>query len=168
MVGTGFLMLAGLRLVLISAVNGLVWRLMRASGCCLKERCPAPPTIRSVGASAPRWPDRAPPAHGGRTPPCSSQRAQPRPGGRPDPPVAALGRLGSALSAPDRDAVDGILKAHNAGQVGLGEPLHLWLDAGLSAPQRLPASLQILGQPMSAMRPLERKADRLRLVEQPA
>src|SRR3954454_8657957 len=44
-----------------------------------------------------------------------------------------------------------------SGQVGLGEPLHLLLDAGLSAPQRLPTRLQILRQPMPTMRPLERK-----------
>src|SRR5215207_275823 len=52
------------------------------------------------------------------------------------------------------------LKADHVRQIGLGEPLDLLLNAGSPALQRLPARLQVLRQPMAAMRPLESKADR--------
>src|SRR4051795_3550396 len=61
-----------------------------------------------------------------------------------------------------------LVETHNPPQVGLGEPLDLLLNAGLPAPQRLPTRLQILRQPMPAVRPLQGKADGLRLVQQPA
>jgi len=48
--------------------------------------------------------------------------------------------LQSATPAPE------LVKTHNARQVSLGEPLDLLLKAGLPAPQRLPARLQILRQ----------------------
>src|SRR4051795_13671215 len=61
-----------------------------------------------------------------------------------------------------------LVETHNTRQVGLGEPLDLLLNTGLPAPQRRPTRLQILRQPMPAMRPLQGKADGLRLVQQPA
>ena len=70
--------------------------------------------------------------------------------------------LQSAASAPE------LVQTHHARQVSLREPLDLLLNAGLPAPQRLPTRLQVLRQPVAAMRPLQGKADRLRLVQQPA
>src|SRR5215213_9846912 len=61
-----------------------------------------------------------------------------------------------------------LVEAHYTRQVGLGEPLDVLLNAGLPAPQRLPTRLQILRQLMAAVRPLQGKADGLRLVQQPA
>src|SRR3954452_9582038 len=68
------------------------------------------------------------------------------------------------LAAPAPELVE----TDNTRQVSLGEPLDLLLNAGLAAPQRLPTRLQILRQPMPAVRPLQGKADCLWLVQQPA
>ncbi len=54
-------------------------------------------------------------------------------------------------------------QAHDARQVSLGQPLDLPLEAGLPAPEGFAARLQLLRQPVSAMRPLQREADRLRV-----
>ena len=70
--------------------------------------------------------------------------------------------LQSAAPAPE------LVQTHHARQVSLGEPLNLLLKAALPAPQCLPTRLQILRQPVAAMGPLQGKADRLRLVQQPA
>src|SRR4051812_42685717 len=59
-----------------------------------------------------------------------------------------------------------LVETHNTRQVGLREPLDLLLNTGLPAPQRLPTRLQILRQPMPAVRPPQGKADGLRLVQQ--
>jgi len=55
------------------------------------------------------------------------------------------------------------LQAHHARQVSLGQPLDLPLEAGLPAAEGLAARLQLLRQPVPAMRSLQREADRLRV-----
>ncbi len=60
------------------------------------------------------------------------------------------------------------LQAHNLTQVGLGQALDLLLHAHLPPLQGIAPGLQILRQPMPAMRPLQRVADRLRMGQQTA
>src|SRR5690242_6395942 len=55
------------------------------------------------------------------------------------------------------------LQPHHARQVSLGEPLDLPLHAGLPTPEDLSARLQLLRQPVPAVCPLQREADRLRV-----
>ena len=55
------------------------------------------------------------------------------------------------------------VQAQHTLQVSFGEPLDLPLEAGLPAPKDFATRLQFLRQPVPAMRPLQRKADRPRV-----
>ncbi|MCG7357428.1 hypothetical protein MHL39_12335, partial [Roseomonas mucosa] len=55
------------------------------------------------------------------------------------------------------------IEAHHTGQVDLGQSLDLLRDADLPAPEGLAARSQFLRQPVAAMSPLKRVADRLRI-----
>src|SRR6201995_2581192 len=54
-------------------------------------------------------------------------------------------------------------QAHHARKVGLGQSFDLSLQAGLPVAEGIAVRLQFLWQPMPAMRPLQRQADRLRV-----
>src|SRR3954449_8611291 len=68
----------------------------------------------------------------------------------------ALGLLLQVVTAP---AI--LLQAHNLAQISLGQSLDLLLHAHLPPLQGIAPGLQILRQPMPAMRPLQRIADGL-------
>ena len=53
-------------------------------------------------------------------------------------------------------------QAHHARKVGLGQPFDLSLQAGLPVAEGVAVRLQFLWQPVPAMRPFQRAADRLR------
>src|SRR5215207_10173134 len=60
------------------------------------------------------------------------------------------------------------LQAHNLAQIRLGQSLDLLLHTDLPTLQRVAPGLQILRQPMAAMRPLQRIDDGLRMGQQTA
>ncbi|MFL5207435.1 MAG: hypothetical protein ACJ8AR_16350, partial [Microvirga sp.] len=75
----------------------------------------------------------------------------------------ALGLLLQVVTAP---AI--LLQAHNLAQISLGQSLDLLLHTDLPPLQDIAPGLQILRQPMPAMRPLQGIADGLRMGQQPA
>ncbi|ANY84244.1 hypothetical protein BB934_39130 (plasmid) [Microvirga ossetica] len=60
------------------------------------------------------------------------------------------------------------LQAHNLAQISLSQSLDLLLHTDLPPLQGIAPGLQILRQPMAAMRPLQRIADGLRMGQQTA